>query len=107
MRTSVIVRFQFEGVHSWPGAPAGREQHLAFPHRHVFHVEAVKDVSHDDRDVEFIGLKRDMETFVDAAALVGPHSYSCEMMAEKFLVEFQLRSCRVFEDNENGAEVSE
>ena len=61
MVLSIIVRFTFSGIHHWPGAPQDvEEQYLVVPHRHLFHVEAVKAVTHEERDIEFIALQRQM-----------------------------------------------
>lgn len=101
----VVVRFSFEGVHSWPGAPAHLpEAYLRHPHRHMFHVEATQTVTHTERDVEIIALRRKMECYC-VQHFSGPHGGSCEAMALALLVQFNLHSCRVLEDNENGAEV--
>lgn len=104
-RMGVIVCFSFEGIHSWPDAPGGPEDYLRHPHRHMFHVEAVKDVGHDNRDIEFIGLRAQMARYC-SVQFGAPHTSSCEQMARRILTAFDLRSCRVFEDNENGAEVT-
>lgn len=102
---SVIARFTFEGVHSWPDCPeGGPTPYLRHPHRHLFHVEAVKPVAHDERDVEFIALRRHMLAFCEVQ-LVGPHHLSCESMARQLLGTFGLSRCSVSEDGENGAEV--
>lgn len=108
--TSIIVRFTFEAVHYWPDAPAIRREHyLRYPHRHLFQVEATRLVMHDNRDVEFIAFKRRMETYCRenwSVELEPAFTYSCEQFAKILLEEFDLSSCRVFEDNENGAEVT-
>lgn len=102
---SIVVRFAFEGVHRWPDAPQDKpEAYLTLPHRHLFHVEAVKDVSHEERDIEIIAFRREMlQTCIEVYG--GPHDFSCETMARALLDQYKLRSCRVMEDNENGAEV--
>lgn len=104
MAVRVIVRFQFEGVHYWPGAPEDAAI-LRHPHRHVFHVEAAMPVTHDDRDVEFIELKRVMQLYC-VGMFTGPHPLSCEMIARRLVDRFALDKCAVFEDGENGAEVT-
>lgn len=107
---SIIVQFTFEGVHHWPDCDIPGVLFLRDKHRHIFHVKAVKKVEHNDRDVEIIMLKRDMEKFVkkaffkptpEAAADLG--SLSCEALAEIFIEEFDLDACQVLEDGENGA----
>jgi hypothetical protein len=76
----------------------------------MFHVEAKKEVSHTNRDVEFIGLRRQMEEWCrDALTRENlsrkTYTHSCEQIAQDLLMLFELSSCKVFEDNENGAEV--
>lgn len=106
MKRFIIVRFTFEGLHHWPGAPHGTpEWYLKNVHRHVFHVEAKKEVFHGDRDIEFIAYKREMETFCKTAFGGRATTLSCEHMAEQLVNSFLLHSCRVFEDGENGAEI--
>lgn len=105
MTTRIVVRFTFEGIHSWPGAESDTPWwYLKHPHRHLFHVEAKKAVTHDDRDVEFIDFKNRMQEWA-AEEFSGHHTLSCEMMAKRLLEKYGLDSCAVFEDNENGAEV--
>ncbi len=102
LKISVIVRLQFEGIHSWPGAPQrGPTPFLREPHRHIFHVTATRPVTHGDRDVEFIQLKR-MLLQECLACFGGPHTLSCEDMAAHLLKNFGLSRCEVSEDGENG-----
>lgn len=104
-RIRVVVRFTFEGVHSWPDAPDYKQEfYLRYPHRHVFHVEAVKAVEHEERDIEIIDLKHRLQDYCNHQ-FKGPHSWSCETMALELLTGFDLVRCRVLEDAENGAEV--
>ena len=116
MQTNIIVKLQVEGTHNWPDATdgAGAEMHyLEYRHRHMFHIVAKKEVFHDDRDVEFIMFKRDVQDYLyekyynkqDRCHRFGP--MSCEMIARELLEYFGLEYCSVFEDNENGAEVYE
>lgn len=106
MKIRVIVRFQFEAVHRWQDAPREiAESYLSFPHRHMFHVEAVKPVNHVDREIEFIGFRREMFEHCGKEYGFGVQSASCEKIAVDLLERFNLEKCRVFEDNENGAEV--
>lgn len=110
MKKFIEVRFQFEGLHCWPEAPPEVE-FLRVPHRHTFHVRARMDVSHDDRELEFIMVKRELSSFV------GHWGYnlgrtSCETMAESilsYIVKYYGRAhveVEVNEDGENGAIVS-
>lgn len=78
-------------------------------HRHMFHFEAKKEVFHDDRDVEFIMFKRDIQDYLKQmyynpelrTHLFGPKS--CEMLAKEVLNQFNCTSVSVWEDLENGA----
>jgi hypothetical protein len=97
------VKLQFEGIHCWPGCPFEEVKFLRSPHRHVFHVTATKVVTHDDRQVEIIMLKRAMEDW--AKADIDFESQSCEMIAKDMVEQFGLSSCEVLEDGENGAVV--
>lgn len=104
MRRSIIVNFQFEGIHNWPDCDIEEVSFLKLPHRHIFHVKAAKLVEHNNRDIEFIKLKREMQLFVSRMYPNGRMgSNSCEDVAELLLTQFNLCSCAVLEDNENGA----
>ena len=109
LETQIYINTQFEGVHAYPAAPAGVE-FLAHPHRHIFHVNIKIDVFHNDRELEFILFKREMNQFI-ADNLKELQFKSCEMIGEMFLTyiisKYKRRSCSVTisEDLENGAEV--
>lgn len=105
MRIEVVVRFQFEGIHCWPECPLPEVSFLRDPHRHIFHVEARKLVTHTDRDVEIILLKRAMSAYcVEQYTDAGRRS--CEDIAMELLSAFDLASVQVLEDGENGAMVA-
>lgn len=107
--TFVIVRTRFEGTHCWPQAPL-EVSYLRFQHRHEFHVELKIEVRHDDRELEFILLKKDLRLFLGSG--FNKETDSCEAMA-KSIIEWakskyglgRFYSCAVFEDGENGAQV--
>lgn len=107
-RTSYItVKFQKEGIHCYPAAKdLPGVEFLAYPHRHMFHFTATLQVFHDDRDVEFILLKRELESLYSAGTLQ-IDSMSCEMLAEQlcsYLLEHypnRIVQVEVSEDNEN------
>ena len=114
MRTNIIVNFTFEGIHQWSGAPDKDEKEpvvkdvefLRNPHRHIFHVTAKKQVSHLDRDIEIIMLKRKMERFFGAAKVPAKLGQtSCEQLCKIYIDAFKLDYCMVLEDGENGAEI--
>lgn len=105
--TTIWVTFQKEGIHFYPDAPEGVE-FLRHPHRHIFHFFVEMEVFHDNRDVEFILLKRELESLYDNNTLQLDYK-SCEMLARDLLHEVAERypdrdlTVKVSEDGENGA----
>jgi hypothetical protein len=108
----IEVTFQKEGIHKYPAAltdPKLKEvEFLGYPHRHIFHFKVSLEVFHNDRDVEFILFKRELE------ALYGNNTLnidfmSCEMLAEELIgyisENYPNRDMvvKVYEDDENGA----
>ncbi|MCK5643295.1 MAG: hypothetical protein KAJ19_20975, partial [Gammaproteobacteria bacterium] len=75
----IFVTFQKEGIHCYPDAPEGVE-FLRNDHRHMFHFRVELEVWHDDRDVEFILFKRELEALYSDSILELDYQ-SCEMMA--------------------------
>ena len=110
MKTNVIVKLQIEGVHQWLGCNIPEVMFLANEHRHVFYITCKKEVSHNDRDIEIICLKRNitkylLDTYSKNGIVCDFGSQSCEMIAHEITDKFSLAYCSVMEDNENGAEV--
>ena len=113
MKTNIIVKLEIEGLHNWPDAQAIVPEvgFLSSMHRHKWFITVKKQVNHDDRDVEFIMFKRDIEEWLGhqyynlASRTHEFGAKSCEMLAEEILKEFECVYVSVFEDNENGAEV--
>lgn len=111
-KTSIWVTFQKEGVHKYPAAKnIEGVEFLQYPHRHVFHFKITMEVFHDDRDVEFILFKRELEQQYDTGVLELDYK-SCEMIASDLSHYIQEHypdrevSVSVSEDNENGAIVT-
>ena len=111
--TTIWVTFQCEGIHKYPAAltdPSLKDvEFLGYPHRHIFHFKVEMEVFHDDRDVEFILLKREMQEFYTNGTLQLDFQ-SCEMMAKDLLLTLQVKgydkrdiTITVSEDGENGA----
>ena len=117
----IKVSFQREGIHKFPGADTNPDyatgdwrdvSFLGYPHRHIFYFYVTLGVSHNDRDVEFIQFKRELERLydeVDSSTAVLKLDYqSCEMIAESLInyieEKYPNRAVRVevYEDNENG-----
>lgn len=103
----IWITFQKEGIHKYPDAPKGVE-FLRHPHRHIFFFRVELEVMHDDRDVEFILFKRELENLYSNDILQLDYK-SCEMMADDLASYIQLNYpnrdliISVSEDNENGA----
>jgi len=112
IKKKVFCRLLVEGVHSWPDCNIEEVAYLKSAHRHVFHIKAIKEVYHDDRDVEFIWLGHRIaeylkQNFYDPKLQC--HNFvfrSCETISTILLENFGLQSCEVSEDGENGAVVS-
>lgn len=113
----IEVSFQKEGIHKYPAAAEDPKlatgnwddvSFLANPHRHMFHFFVRLEVSHNDRDVEFIQFKRWLERLYSQNTLQLDYQ-SCEMLAESLIEQIMQTypdrdiEVRVFEDNENGA----
>lgn len=109
---TIWVRFQKEGIHKYPQAledpKLAEVSFLGYPHRHMFHFEVEMQVFHDDRDVEFIMLKRELESLYSEGTLQ-LNNKSCEMLCDDLcdylFDKYPGRNLRisVSEDNENGA----
>lgn len=104
---TIFVQFSKEGIHCYPAAPAGVE-FLKHPHRHMFHFKVTVSVFHNDRDIEFILFKRELEALYSAQTLQVDYK-SCEMLAED-LIDYIFEkypgrkiTVEVSEDGENGA----
>jgi len=103
IRTTVYCRTSFEGFHEWPDAPE-EVFFLRNNHRHIFHVTVEVPVSHSDRDVEFILLKRRVDAFIkEQNTHLVSETWSCEQWALALLVKFDAFRVEVSEDGENGA----
>jgi hypothetical protein len=106
-RKTIWVTFQKEGFHQYPDAP-DEVAFLRHPHRHMFHFRVEIEVFHDDRELEFIMFKRELETLYGRGALELDYK-SCEMLAsdlEQYILTNYPGRCyniNVSEDNENGA----
>lgn len=108
----IEVSFQKEGIHKYPAAltdPKLKDvEFLGYPHRHMFYFYIKLQVWHNDRDVEFILFKRELENLYAEGTLNLDYK-SCEMIAEDIIEYIKTVypdrniEVRVYEDNENGA----
>lgn len=105
MSVSGLVRFSVEGFHNWPEA-TGRRSYLADRHRHVFGVEVVIELRHNERDIEFHDFLDFCKTSFPSGELGGA---SCETLAtdlaQKITAAYSGRAVKVtvLEDGENGS----
>jgi hypothetical protein len=108
----IFVRFQKEGIHFYPQALEDPKladvSFLGYPHRHIFHFEVQLEVFHDDRDIEFIQVKRALEEVYSTGTLELNHK-SCEMISDDLAIwikaKWPKRDLKIIvsEDNENGS----
>lgn len=115
MKTIIGVKLSVEGMHYYSDAS---EKHglpmkfLEFPHRHMFHIEVRVSVKHDNRDKEFILLKREVIEYLHSKYyqeefnVLDFRKMSCEMIAKDLMFVFHADSVKVSEDDENYALVS-
>ena len=114
LQTSIGIRFEVEGFHNYPDASKNHGELVKFleqPHRHIFKFNCKKRVNHDNRDEEFILLRRKVKQYINRKFPVfesGCECYdfgsmSCEMIAKNILKQFDFDSVEVSEDGENYA----
>lgn len=113
-KRSIWVRFSKEGIHRYPLAATelrlAEVSFLSHPHRHIFHFRVEIEVFHDDRDIEFILFKRELERLYGEGTLSLDYK-SCEMLAND-LLDYIIKQyagrfiiIEVSEDNENGCRI--
>lgn len=110
-QSMIWVSFQKEGIHCYPDAAINSNlkdvKFLAHPHRHMFHFKVYIQVFHDDRDIEFILFKRQLEELYSLDTLQ-LNNKSCEMIAKDLhkaiIIRYPDREVwiEVSEDGENG-----
>ena len=118
-KRSIWVTFTKEGIHKYPAAledPAlatGDEYDVSFlgyPHRHTFHFKVQIQVTHNDRDIEFIQFKRWLESLYVGDILQLDYK-SCEMIADDLYKQINDKYPSRFvvidvaEDGENGCQI--
>lgn len=111
IRNFVVVRLDVAGIHCWPECNVDGVEFLKHPHRHIFKIKCRKWVEHPDRAIEIIKLKAEIEKFLRAKYKPASNHIdmldfgrdSCETIAMSLMEAFQLTTCEVLEDGENGA----
>lgn len=105
MEINIRIKLFVEGIHCWSECPIPEVSFLRNPHRHIFHITCQKEVTHNDRDIEIIMFKREVESYL-RTKYGTPCDFggmSCEMIASELTNAFKLSICEVMEDGENGA----
>jgi hypothetical protein len=120
----ITIKNKFEGIHQYHGAPE-EVSFLKHPHRHMFYVECEIEVFHNDRELEFIMVQRDLDKYLSTSSKL--ENSSCELIAreikrylkDKYPLPTELLyqsnrlrthrriNVKVLEDNENGAYLKE
>jgi len=118
-RRMIWVTFQREGIHRFPQAASDPKYNtpgemdvsfLGNAHRHIFHFRIAIQVSHNDREIEFIQFKRWVESLYTKDVLELDFK-SCEMIADDLYQQIATRyperdiTIEVSEDGENGCVV--
>lgn len=100
----IEINTTFEAIHCWPDCPYPEVDFLQEPHRHIFYVRMRWKVSHNDRDKEFIIMKRRVDEHLsEFYNKINLEDASCEDIAESLLRRFNACYVKVSEDGENGA----
>ena len=116
---SIWVTFKKEGIHKYPAALEDPKlatgdhydvSFLGYPHRHIFHFKVRIQVTHNDRDIEFIQFKRWLESLYAGGTLELDYK-SCEMISDDLYNEISKKypgrfvEIDVAEDGENGCSI--
>jgi len=108
MRNYIWVTNQKELFHKYPNAP-DEVAFLRNEHRHIFHFKTYIEVTHNDRDIEFILFKRFIQTFLEDVHANDLNHKSCEMLSDEIYnyinKKYPNRNIiiEVSEDKENGS----
>lgn len=112
MQRFVRIKTQHEFIHCWPEAPTS-VYFLNTAHRHMLHLEVTVSVAHNDRDIEFIMLKREVDLWWQIYSKEWPIRTSCEDVCTKLIKYLQQQygvdrsyAVAAYEDGENGAIIS-
>lgn len=109
MKTNIVVKLQVEGMHRWLGCNIIEVMFLKSYHRHIFHIRCELAVIDLDREVEIIKLKREIQDYLkrnyfdESLGMCDFKGMSCEQIGQDLLLAYNLHSCEVLEDNENGS----
>ena len=103
----IYVTFQQEFIHRYPDAP-NEVSYLRDFHRHLAHIKVEIEVYHNERELEFIMVKHELQRYV-SGMLQTCGNNSCETIAES-IIDFVKKKygdnrdivVDIAEDGENG-----
>ena len=89
----IKIRDSFLGTHQWSGCPHKEVSFLKNEHAHDFIIEVQCNVSHSDRDLEFIKLRIFLKQFMKKKykskyEIIRFGEMSCEMISEDITKAF-------------------
>ncbi len=113
-KTNIIVKFDLEGYHKWPGPPE-QYKRLGSEHGHIFHFEAHIPVE-ASRQLEFLDVRHVLmstieNSYMDTKGVCDFRGMSCEQLAQSLsrsvfnLFNVLPYRVAVYEDQFVGAEV--
>lgn len=108
MANFIWVTTQKEMLHRYPEAPEG-VKYLKNLHRHLFKFKIYLEVKHDNRDIEFIKFKHEVNEILDRINRDLKRK-SCEMLSNHLAYKISKKypgrdiKIEVSEDGENGSE---
>lgn len=109
MKTEIIVKLTFEGVHCWKDCNLKNVEFIKNPHWHLFYLTAKKPVEHNDRQIEIIDFRNKIKEFIwnlnnnQNKEYVELGNLSCENICSIIQEKFDLSYIEILEDNLNGA----
>lgn len=112
-KARVFATLHVPGIHNWPDCDIKDVEFLQYPHRHMFTIRVIVNVTHENRDVEFLMLKDRIFIALDELYprdQLGQYLFehrSCEMISDDLYGilknEFDVHEIMVDEDGENGS----
>jgi hypothetical protein len=106
MKRSIVVKIDVEALHQWADCDLPQVKYLKYLHRHTFQALCEVEVTHGNRDIEFIDFKHKIQNYIQQKYYSTTYgccnfgTMSCEHIAEELLTQFSLRKCSVSEDGE-------
>lgn len=107
MRKFVLITTSFVATHHWPECNITDVIYLRHIHRHRFTVKMRFPVTHNDRQIEFILKKMEVDAYLKKYDNKYLGKMSCEDIAEELLKHFEANAVEVMEDGENGVVIYE